>query len=198
MMHPIVNYFFKNSIIIALLILKLLTQHITGCLLASYSANERVKLFDRRSISGRRSTQMEAVMIILALGFNQYLLHRVIMAEDGGANVLVLQPVGGIYSANFFTILWLIIVSQFFVNLVEISLKATLSLLSIPFNRRGYSYSLIKNLLTLYRWILPMPQICAYLWSSSQSSVIPQEDSEETSSHTHGLISSIFDIILIV
>lgn len=78
-------------------------------------------------------------------------------------------------------------------------------LLSIPFNRRGYSYSLIKNCLTLYRWILPMPQICAYLWSSSQSLTkhstnpdpnIPDEEIMVNSAHTW--FSSLFDILLII
>ena len=97
----------------------------------SRSANNRVRLFDRRCVNGRRSIQLEAIIIILALAGNQYLLHQVIKREDGGVNVLVLQPVHGIAAANILTVFWLIVVSQFFIHLVEISLKATMSLLGL-------------------------------------------------------------------
>ena len=200
------NYVVKNIPILILLSIKLLTQHITGflviigCLLASRAANDRVKLFDRRCVEGRAMLIAEALLIILVLAFDKYLLYKLIMAEDGGANVLVLVPVTGIYSANILNIFWLIIVSQFFLHLVEISLKAVFSaIFMIPFNRRGYFYSLIKNSLTFYRWILPMPQICAYLWSSSKESnpLAPGNIDNPSSFSAHSWFSFMFDIILI-
>lgn len=187
------NYIAKNIPVFILVTIKLLTQHITGfliiiaCFVGSRCANDRVKLFDRRSVNGRSAKMMEAVSVISLLLINEYLLYKVILKEDGGSNVLLFKPISEKYADAILTVFWLILISQFFIQLVEITLKATLSLLKIPFNKRGYSYNIIKNLLTLYRWILPMPQICAYLWSINTVNNVNRT-----------WFSILFDILLII
>jgi len=216
------SYVAKNIPVLILITIKLLTQHITGflsviaCVLASRCANDRVSLFNRRSVRGRVPMQIEAFGVILALLFNQYLLYKVIMREDGGANVLAFKPVVN-KNNEILEIFWLILVSQFWIQLVEISFKAIVSSINIPLNRRGHCYSLAQNLLTLYRWLLPVPQICSYLWSTSKQNfdlldskiqnntltTIPSNTNTfksaiNSASIDHTVFSAIFDIILII
>lgn len=88
------NYVGKNIPILVLITIKLLTQHITGfviiiaCFIASRCANERVRLFDRRSVQNRRSSVIETMSIILLMVVNLCLLYVVIEKEDGGVNVI--------------------------------------------------------------------------------------------------------------
>ena len=75
------TYISNNLLILGLISIKLLTQHITGflviigCIATAFTANNRVKLFDRRCVNGRGSIQIEAIGVIVALGVNQYLLY---------------------------------------------------------------------------------------------------------------------------
>lgn len=187
------NYVGKNIPVLILIVVKLLTQHITGfliviaCFVASRAANERVRLFDRRNVSGRGNVQLEAIGIVAGLSLNLYLLFRVIMQEDGSRNVILFKPIISEYNDNLFTIIWIIVLSQFFVQFLEIISKASLALVNVSHARKGYLYGVLKYTMTTYRWILPIPQICAYLWSST---------SKTTDAHTW--TSAIFDVILII
>jgi len=195
------NYVGKNIPVLILITVKLLTQHITGfliviaCFVASRCANERVRLFDRRCVNGRGTIQLESLGIMAGMALNLYLLFKVIMQEDGSRNVLVFQPVR-VQNDNLFLILWIVILSQFFIQFIEITCKAILAMFHLNHARRGYLYGVLKYTMTTYRWILPMPQICSYLWSSSGETIMNKLPGEGMSTHTWS--GAIFDILLIV
>lgn len=195
------NYLGKNIPVLILITVKLLAQHITGfliviaCFVASRCANERVRLFDRRCVNGRGTIQLEALGIMSGLALNLYLLFRVIMQEDGSRNVLLFQPVR-VQNENLFLILWIVILSQFFIQFIEITCKAFLALMNLSHARRGYLYGVLKYVMTTYRWILPMPQICSYLWSSSGERMMSKLPGAGMTSHTWS--AAVFDILLII
>jgi len=189
------SYIGKNIPILILITIKLLSQHITGfliliaCLVGSRASNNKVRLYDRRTVDSSSTVKTEALSIICLMIINLYLLFIVIEKEDGGKNVLFFIPVIETMSDRLLTIIWLIVLSQFWVQFLEITLKAIVAaILPISFHRKGFVYCFIQNGLTLYRWLLPMPQICTYLWSTQQHTTIT----------THSWYASLFDLLLIL
>lgn len=187
------SYIGKNIPILVLITIKLLSHHITGflmliaCYIGSRACNNKVRIFDRRTIDKSSIVKSEALIIISMMVINLALLFSVIEKEDGGKNVLFFVPVIETMSDRILTIFWLIVLSQFWVQFLEMTMKATVAtIIPISFHRKGFLYSLIQNGLTLYRWLLPMPQICAYLWST------------KSATNSHSFSASIFDLLLIL
>ena len=76
------------------------------------------------------------------------------MQEDGSRNVILFKPIISEYNDNLFTIIWIIVLSQFFVQFLEIISKASLALVNVSHARKGYLYGVLKYTMTTYRWIL--------------------------------------------
>ena len=208
------SYIGKNIPILILITIKLLSQHITGfliliaCYVGSRACNNKVRLFDRRTVDKFQTVRSEALLVISIMVINLALLFHVIEKEDGGKNVLffvpVIQKLKKYYknlkkkipfflnlvistmSDRILTIFWLIVLSQFWMQFLEMVLKASVAtFIPVSYHRKGFLYSFIQNSLTLYRWLLPMPQICAYLWST------------KSVTNSHSFYASCFDLLLI-
>jgi len=186
------SYIGKNIPILILITIKLLSQHITGfliliaCYVGSRACNNKVRLFDRRTVDKFSTVRSEALLVISMMVLNLALLFHVIEKEDGGKNVLFFVPVISTMSDRILTIFWLIVLSQFWMQFLEMVLKASVAtFIPVSYHRKGFLYSFIQNSLTLYRWLLPMPQICAYLWST------------KSVTNTHSIYASCFDLLLI-
>jgi len=186
------SYIGKNIPILILITIKLLSQHITGfliliaCYVASRAFNNKIRLLDRRTVDNYATVRSEALLMISMIIVNLALLFHVIEKEDGGKNVLFFVPVISTMSDRILTIFWLIVLSQFWMQFLEMVLKASVAtFIPVSYHRKGFLYSFIQNSLTLYRWLLPMPQICAYLWST------------KSVTNSHSLYASCFDLLLI-